>query len=402
MNVTIKRSTARGQITAPPSKSMAHRDLICGALSSGSRINNLAWSEDIKATVHCLKMLGAQVEEQGDAVLIGGLHPASIKPTTPLYCQESGSTLRFMIPLCLLSHNPVTLTGTARLMERPLGVYADICRKAGLRFTQNGTALTVCGPLRSGHYTLPGDVSSQFISGLLFALPLIDGDSVIEITGKAESFSYIELTIKALSDFGVTVHRTADNQLHIPGGQVYQRRQLTVEGDYSNAAFLEAFNLFGGDVTVNGLDEHSLQGDRVYRALFKRISAGDPTPIDLTDCPDLAPILFAAAAAKNGGTFIGTERLKHKECDRAAAMQAELKKCGIALDIEEHSVTVHAAPLSEPKAIISGHNDHRIVMAMSVLCTLIGGTIADAQAVAKSYPNFFSDIRALGIEVQET
>ena len=402
MNVIIKPSTACGHITAPPSKRMAHRNLICGGLSADSKISNIARSEDINATLRCLKALGAQIEEHGDCVQIGGLDPAAANPTAPLYCHESGSTLRLMVPLCLLSRNPIRLTGTPRLMERPLGVYADLCKKAGLQFKQDGTTLTVCGPLKSGRYTVPGDVSSQFISGLLFALPLTEGDSVIEIDGNVESISYIDLTIKALADFGITVRRPTENQLHIPGGQVYKPRQLAVEGDYSNAAFLEAFNLFDGSVTVDGLDDASLQGDRVYRLLFDHLASGDVSPIDLTDCPDLAPILFAVAAAKNGGVFTGTARLRFKECDRAAAMQAELGKCGIPVAVEENRVIVHAAPLHAPISAVDGHNDHRIVMAMSVLCSLVGGEIADAQVVAKSYPDFFSGLFALGIEVLET
>lgn len=398
MNVIIKPSTAHGHITAPPSKSVAHRELICGALSAGSVIKNLAWSEDIKATLRCLASLGTHIEQDGDTVRLGGLTPATIAPTAPLDCAESGSTLRFMIPLCLLSDSPVTLTGTARLMQRPLGVYADLCAAKGLHFEQCGTNLTVCGPLQGGRYAIPGDVSSQFISGLLFALPLAKEDSVLEITGKAESLSYIDLTLKALTAFGVTLRQTG-NTILIPGGQVYRPRTTAVEGDWSNAAFFEAFNLVGGDVIVEGVDAYSAQGDRVCRELFARLNAGDTTPIDLTDCPDLAPILFAVAAAKNGGVFDGTARLKIKESDRAAAMQAELGKCGIPVTVEENRVIVHNAPLHAPDSVIDGHNDHRIVMAMSVLCSIVGGEIAGAEAVSKSYPNFFDDIMKLGIQV---
>lgn len=398
MNVTIERSTARGCVTAPPSKSMAHRDLICGALSAGSVIANVARSEDINATLRCLAALGAQVEQDGDTVRIGGLTPATAAPTAPLGCHESGSTLRFMIPLCLLSDKPVTLTGAERLMQRPLGVYAELCAAKGLRFEQRDNSLTVCGPLSGGRYAVPGDVSSQFISGLLFALPLAKEDSVLAITGKAESLSYIDLTLKALTDFGIILYRT-DNAILIPGGQTYRPRTATVEGDWSNAAFLDAFNLFSGDVTVEGLDESTTQGDRVYRELFARLNSGDTTPIDLSDCPDLAPILFAVAAAKNGGVFDGTARLKIKESDRAAAMKTELEKCGIPVTVEENRVIVHKATLHAPDSIINGHNDHRIVMAMSVLCSLVGGEIAGAEAVAKSYPNFFTDIEKLGIKV---
>ena len=398
MNITINKSIARGDITAPPSKSMAHRALICGALSAGSEIRSIARSEDIKATLRCLSTLGAHIEEDGETVRIGGLDPTVAVPTAPLDCAESGSTLRFMIPLCLLSDNPVTLTGATRLMQRPIGVYADLCAGADLRFEQGENALTVCGKLHGGRYNVPGNVSSQFISGLLFALPLAKEDSVITITGQVESLSYIDLTLKTLTDFGIILYRMGDAIL-IPGGQTYRPRQTAVEGDWSNAAFLEAFNLFGGNVTVDGLDEYSPQGDRVYRELFSRLCRNDASPIDLTDCPDLAPIFFAVAAAKDGGVFEGTARLKIKESDRAAAMQAELGKCGVPVTVEDNRVIVHKAPLHAPNGVIDGHNDHRIVMAMSVLCSLVGGEIAGAEAVTKSYPNFFDDIKKLGIQV---
>ncbi len=398
MRIHIHPSTARGRITAPPSKSMAHRLLIGGALSGGSEIRALAWSEDIKATLRCLEALGAHIRLDGDTVHIGGLTPASATPTAALDCNESGSTLRFLIPLCLLSSQPTTLVGAPRLMQRPLGIYETLCREKGLTFHQDDTALTVCGPLGGGVYTVPADVSSQFISGLLFALPLAAQDSEIRLTGQPESLSYIDLTLKALQNFGITVTHTTDNRLLIPGGQTYQPRTLTVEGDYSNAAFLEAFTLFAGDVTVDGLDAKSRQGDRVYHTLFSRLTAGDTTPIDLTDCPDLAPILFAVAAAKGGGVFTGTARLKLKESDRAAAMQAELAKCGIPMTVEENRVIIHPATLTPPTAPIDGHNDHRIVMAMSVVLSLVGGDIDGAQAVTKSYPTFFDDIRTLGIQ----
>lgn len=400
MNVIITPSKARGRIPAPPSKSMAHRALICGALSAGTTVTNVAYSDDIKATLRCLTALGARAEESGDTIDIGGLSPAAIPQNATLDCGESGSTLRFMIPLCLLSDTPVTLTGAERLMQRPLGVYADLCAATGLQFHQSGNALTVCGPLKGGRFAVPGDVSSQFISGLLFALPLAEADSVIQITGKAESLSYIDLTLKTLTDFGIRLFRMGDAIL-IPGGQTYRSDTYAVEGDWSNAAFLDAFNLFGGDVTVEGLDTCSPQGDRVYREHFVKLARRDPAPIDLADCPDLAPILFAVAAAAGGGVFENTARLKIKESDRAAAMQKELAKCGVPVTVEENRVIVHDAPLHAPDSIIDGHNDHRIVMAMSVLCSVLGGEIVDAQAVAKSYPTFFDDITKLGIQVNK-
>lgn len=400
MKVTITPSTARGRITAPPSKSMAHRLLIAGALSADSEIQNLAWSEDIKATLSCLQALGASVNIDGDTVRIGGLSPAAMQTNEALYCRESGSTLRFLIPLCLLSSSPVTLTGEERLMQRPLGVYADICATIGLHFEQKDNTLTVCGPLVGGNFTVPGDISSQFITGLLFALPLAEQDSIIRIVGNTESRPYIDLTLKTLTDFGIILYGMG-NSLLIPGRQTYRARRMSVEGDWSNAAFLEAFNLFGGEVTVDGLDEYSPQGDRVYRELFAQLDSANTRPIDLSDCPDLAPILFAVAAAKNGGEFVGTARLKIKESDRAVAMQTQLQKFGIAVTVQDDRVIVHKGTLRAPSAPLDAHNDHRIAMALSVLCSLVGGEIVGAEAVAKSYPAFFDDICDLGIEAQK-
>lgn len=399
MIVSITPSAALGSVTAPPSKSIAHRQLICGALSTGSIIHNLALSEDIKATVSCLQNMGANTKFNENNVLIGGLNPFDLKDGTVLNCNESGSTLRFLIPLCLLSDKEITLTGSERLFERPLNVYEELCKSAGLYFKTNKNSVTLKGPLQSGTYRIAGNISSQFISGLLFALPLLENESKIDITGATESLSYIKLTLKALGDFGIRVNRIDENTLLIPGSQRYKIRELSVEGDYSNAAFLEAFNLFGGNVAVDGLSSRSFQGDRVYRKHFQELCTKKPC-IDLTDCPDLAPILFAVAAAKNGAEFTGTARLKIKESDRAEAMKEELAKFGISVCINENSVIIEKGELKTPTQKLYGHNDHRIVMALSVLCTITGGTIMGAEAVAKSFPDFFKKLSELGIIIK--
>lgn len=399
MILKILPGTASGRMTAPPSKSMAHRDLICGALSTGSTITGLAWSDDIKATLSCLEMMGADVEKDGNTVKIGGLDPLNPDVKGNLYCHESGSTLRFFIPLCLLSDKPMRLCGTERLFARPLDVYAQLCRGAGLEFKPDKTSVQLRGPLQSGKYSVAGNLSSQFITGLLFALPLLPGDSTIDITGSIESLSYIKLTLKALGDFGIRVTRADEHTLFIPGSQRYRAREMAVEGDYSNAAFFEALNTLGGNIVIEGLAVRSHQGDRVYRKLLPKLCGRNPE-IDLTDCPDLAPVLFAVAAAKNGAVFTGTARLRLKESDRAEAMKEELEKFGVPVIVEENRVIVEKAPLKAPTQLLYGHNDHRIVMALSVLCTLTGGTIAGAQAVAKSYPEFFRQLAALGIGIK--
>ena len=397
MTVTILPSKAGGRVTAPPSKSMAHRALICGALCENTVIENVAFSNDIEATLACLAALGATVNTTGAAVRIGGLSLSKVPEHALLPCNESGSTLRFFLPFCMAAGVPITLTGSARLFERPLTVYEDIARAQHIRFDKEHDRVTVCGRLTSGDYTVPGNISSQFITGLLFVLPLLSGNSTLAVTEPFESASYIDLTLHCLSMFGVNVERDG-NRFFIRGGQSYTAQRYRVEGDCSNAAFLEAFNLLGGGVQVDGLNTHTLQGDRVYTAIFDGLARGEKR-FDLTDCPDLAPIAFAMAAALGGATFTGTARLRIKESDRASAMAQELPKFGIAVTVEDNAVTVHKGTLTRPSVPLSGHNDHRIVMALAVLATLTGGTIEGAEAVQKSYPNFFEQLRSLQIGI---
>ncbi len=399
MKINIQKSTAHGTVAAPPSKSMAHRLLIAAGLAKGvSRIRGVSLNEDVSATIDCLRALGARCEVSGDTVTVHGADLSTAMPLDTLQCRESGSTLRFFIPLALLSGTPVSFTGTKKLLSRPLTVFETLCKEQNLSFTQTADCVTVCGRLQAGKFEVAGNISSQFITGLLFALPMLEGDSRICITPPIESASYIALTLQALSSFGVQAHWEDDTTLYIRGGQCYQPTDITVEGDYSGTAFLEAFNLFDGTVQVTGLSADSLQGDRVYREHFEALQQRNAT-IDISDCPDLGPILFAVAAAKHGGVFTGTKRLKIKESDRAAAMAKELSTLGATVTVEENKVTVYAASLHAPLLPLCGHNDHRIVMAMSVLLTLVGGEIDDAEAVRKSFPDFFKKISELGIEV---
>ena len=319
--------------------------------------------------------------------------------------RESGSTLRFFIPICLQTGRRTQMVGAPRLMERPLQVYAQLCRERGLLFAQEGQTLTVQGPLPAGSYRLRGDISSQFISGLLFALPLCEGDSTVTILPPIESRPYIDMTLAALKTFGVRAAWQDAQTLYIPGGQQYHTCDAQVEGDFSNAAFFGILDAIRPEnqVQIDGLPPaaDSLQADRVYPALLARLDTPAPC-IDLTDCPDLGPILFAAAAAKHGGRFVGTKRLKIKESDRGAAMAAELRKFGVDVMVRKDEVTVmpSAGGLLAPTVPLSGHNDHRIVMSAAVLLTLTGGVIEGAEAVSKSFPDFFDKLQALGIEVK--
>lgn len=400
MTVTVKPSCAIGTVIAPPSKSMAHRALICGALSPKSVITNIVFSKDITATLNCLKSLGAKVEISGNTVTIGGLKIDAIPDKAVLDSNESGSTLRFLIPLCMASKKTITLKGAKRLFERPLDIYENIAKKQNILFQKSENSLTVCGGLSSGEYSIAGNVSSQFISGLLFLLPLLKGDSTLTVTGDFESASYIDLTLQVLEEFGVYIKREY-NTFHIKGNSEYKSKNYTVEGDCSNAAFLEAFNYLSGNVTVEGLNKNTLQGDRVYKEIFEGLKNGKKH-FDLSDCPDLAPVVFALSCIFGGAEFTGTKRLKIKESDRAEAMKQELSKFGIEVLVYDNSVIVKCGELKTPTKVLNSHNDHRIAMALTLLLTVTGGSINGAESIAKSFPDFFKIISQIGIDLNET
>lgn len=399
MQVIIHPGKAAGTVPAPPSKSMAHRLLICAGLANGtSRICGLDYNEDILATMDCLQAMGATCNLEGDRVTVTGTDFSAAAPTLPLCCRESGSTLRFLIPLALLCGEPVTFTGTEKLFSRPVDIYRQLCQEKDFVFAQGRQSLQIRGRLTGGCYKIPGNISSQFITGLLFALPLTEEGGTIQITTPLESRSYIDLTLQALGAFGITATWQDEHTLVIPGNQRYLPQDMTVEGDYSGAAFYGAMNALGSSVTVTGLLPDSLQGDKVYASHMDALCNGTPT-IDLSDCPDLGPVLFAVAAAKYGAIFTGTHRLRIKESDRASAMAQELAKFGTTVTVEENSVTVIPTDFHPPIQVLDGHNDHRIVMALSVLLLSTGGQIQGAQAVNKSFPDFFQRLQQLGIHI---
>jgi len=407
MRAVFEPCILRGKIDAPPSKSMAHRYLIGAALSKETcTLTGVDYSEDILATMDCLRALGAKLTAEGDSIRIepdGFMEACAMAEAQPvLHCRESGSTLRFFLPLALCLGKTVTLQGSERLMERPLGVYGDLCREKGFFFEKGRNQVTVCGSLEGGTYRIRGDVSSQFITGLIFALVYRNDGAVIEIIPPFESRSYINLTVSALQAFGADVGFTGEYKIEIRKAQLHGWSG-PVEGDYSNGAFLDAFNHIGSHVEVENLKEDSLQGDRVYRDFFQKIeeAEADKLPVmDISDCPDLGPVLFALAALKNGAVFTGTDRLKAKESDRGMAMDAELRKLGGGLVFGDNTIRVPKQNLQYKGEVLSGHNDHRIVMALSVILSQTGGCIDGAEAVRKSYPGFFADIKGLGAKVE--
>lgn len=401
MRVKIHTGKACGAVTAPPSKSMAHRLLIAAAMCEGeSLIEGISDCDDVIATTKCLTALGASVKREGDSVRVVGTDMLKAHASAPLDCQESGSTARFIIPTAMLSGYEASITGKGRLLSRPMSVYEDIFREKGLFFQHGSDCIKLRGPLVSGEYEVPGDVSSQFISGLIFALPKTQGDSTIRIIPPFESRPYVDMTIDAVRKFGITVYQTDEYTLKIPGGQKYTPTDAKVEGDFSGAAFIDALNLFCGEVSVLGLNRSSYQADKVYREHFSALARG-ACEINLSDCPDLAPILFAVATAKHGAHFTGTARLRIKESDRCEAMARELSKLGASITVLENEVMIYKTRLHEPSEPICAHNDHRIVMSLAVLLTQFGGEISGAEAVKKSYPDFFRHLRALGIGVDE-
>lgn len=398
MIATFKPSVLRGSVLAPPSKSMAHRFLICAALSGQKcTLTGVGYSEDILATIDCLKALGVKITADNDAVM---LDPENfMKVENPLLnCRESGSTLRFFIPLALCLGKKVVFQGSERLFERPLNIYEELCKENGFEFCKGQKSLTVLGSLKSGDYKIRGDISSQFITGLIFALIYLSKDASIEIIPPFESRAYIDLTISALNAFGADIYFSNEYKINIKSSKLMSFSGK-IEGDYSNAAFLDAFNFIGSNVAVENLAQNSLQGDRIYLKYFNEISGGTPI-LDISNCPDLGPVLIALAALKNGATFIGTDRLKVKESDRGAAMHSELLKLGGGLVFGDNTITVPKQQLSYNGQALYGHNDHRIVMALSVILSKIGGTVDGVEAVKKSYPNFFEDIKQLGAEVE--
>ena len=422
MTATIKRASDQisGTITAPPSKSMAHRAVLCAALAEGrSHITNLEFSKDISATLGAAAQLCANVHTgREDAVVEGLGHFVPL--TAPVDCCESGSTLRFLIPLASLTGQEVTFTGRGRLMERPQSVYETLYREQNLRFEQSSAGLTVEGTLTPGEYRLAGNVSSQFISGLLFALPLLSGDSTLHLIPPVESRSYIDMTRAVQAAFGVQSRWLDENTLFLPGNQHYHPCDYTVEGDYSQAAFPAVLGAVCGGVTITGLAPETLQGDAVILDILRRCGAqftreGDAVTfakaplrgvdIDLADCPDLGPVLMVLGLLCEGTTVIrNAERLRIKESDRIEAMEMELRKCGGVLSSEGGTITITgcAGALHAPGEVLSGHNDHRVVMSLAVLALATGLalTVDDAEAITKSWPNFFDAIKPLGAEVE--
>lgn len=402
MDVTIQPTLLKGGIVPPPSKSQAHRAVIAAALAGGvSTLSHLAQSQDIQATLGCMAALGACGEQTGeDTVRVHGMGTCiSRDRETPRFdCGESGSTLRFLIPVALAVAGGGVFTGRGRLMERPQQPYFDMFEEKGIFYEQKDGVLTVKGALKPGMYKLPGNVSSQFITGLLYALPLLDGDSGIVLTTPLESEGYVDMTLEVLEQFGIKVIRQ-ENGFAVPGGQSYQSRDMSIESDWSQAAFWYAARALGSDVTVGGLNGTSAQGDRVIAQQFKQLTAPGDVELDVSQCPDLVPALAAMAAVRQGTTYIvNAARLRIKESDRLAAVTQVLGAMGADVTEQADGLTITGGESLAGGVKVDSHNDHRIAMMAAVAATRCKQpvTVLDGQCVAKSYPNFWEDYEQLG------
>ena len=399
MIAEVYKSKASGEIVARSSKSYMHRALIGGALSSGETvIENSAESEDITATIECLKQIGATFKFSGNTLKIQGVPPEKTKNALSLFANESGSTLRFLIPVSLLFSDSVEFTGSKRLLERPQTVYEELFPRKNCFIKRNENNITVGGSLTGGVYECKGNISSQFLTGLLFTLPLLKEDSEIKLTTPLQSSPYIDLTLEILNEFGIQIERPDDRTFKIKGNQEFKPTKLYCEGDWSNSAFLEAFNLIGGSVKVDGLNINSTQGDKIYREYFEKLKQGTPT-LDITDCPDLAPILMTVASLLNGAVLKGTSRLKIKESDRGEVMKNELSKFSADITVLENEIIIKKADLKTPTETLCGNNDHRIAMSLTVISSVFSGVIENAECVNKSYPLFFEDCEKLGVKL---
>lgn len=401
MKVKILPSKTSGEVSAPPSKSFAHRYLIGSVLSRGKCvIKNIADSDDISATLSCIEQLGGSVTKDGNIVTVIPTNEKQIENAV-FDCKESGSTLRFFIPVVLATGaKNCTFSGSERLLARGIKEYEKLFENSDVKIKSDKKSIEISGTLSAGNYEISGEVSSQYTTGMLFALSVLDGKSTLKITGNAESRAYVDMTIKVLRDFGADIAEPEKNFFEINGKGRLSPGEFTVEGDWSNAAFLIALSRLVGTISVSGLNENSVQGDRFCTAAFDALD-GENAEIDLKDCPDLAPILFSYAAYKNGGKFINTRRLRVKESDRANVMAEELKKFGAKVKVYENSVEIEKTQLKPPIVPLCGHNDHRIVMALSVLAAVFGAEIDGAEAVNKSYPDFFRVIKKAGVNVYE-
>lgn len=420
MKVKIYPSKCSGEIKIPSSKSMGHRAIICASLANGkSIITNIDYSDDIIATIEGMKKLGAKIECEKDRLIIQGIESfKNLEENSVIDCNESGSTLRFFIPIFSLTGKKIIFTGKNRLLKRPQKIYEKIFKEQNLYYYSDENKLEIKGKIGANEYFIDGNISSQFISGLLFTLPLLEKDSIININPPFESASYIDLTIEVLKEFGVSIEKITSLKFKIMGNQKYISKDYEVEGDFSQLAFFTVLGALNNNLRCVGLSQNSKQGDKEILNILNKsgikiekisngyiIYKGDPQgcEIDLGDCPDLGPILnILAMYGKGEFKIFNAGRLRLKESDRILAMEEELKKLGAEIKTTADSIYIKGSETYLGGIELFGHKDHRIVMSLAIAGTMLEKPIIidGAEAIEKSYPKFFEDLKKLNIKIE--
>jgi 3-phosphoshikimate 1-carboxyvinyltransferase len=419
-SIIIHPHHLEGVVKVPTSKSLAHRAIIAASLSKGeSVLTHVSMSLDIEATINAMRALGTTIVTQGSTLYING-NKTLTETNCLIDCHESGSTLRFMVPVSLINERKAAFTGRGKLGSRPLDVYYNIFDKQKINYTYKKDVLDlhIQGRLQSGDFSIPGDISSQFITGLLFALPLLEGDSTIHITSPLQSKGYIDLTLDMLKLYGITIENDDYETFTIKGHQAYKAHDYEVEGDFSQAANYLAAGALGNDVVISNLNLESAQGDQAAIKILESMGATleetekgvamrpgrlQATNIDASQCPDIIPVMAAVCALSQGTSLIyNAKRLRIKECDRLHATCEVLKACGVMVAEKEDAMVITGCDFVSG-AELSCFNDHRMAMMEAILATRAYGdfTLDDASCVAKSYPNFFEDYQMLGGQFDE-
>ncbi len=400
--IKIIPKNLEGEVQIPPSKSMAHRSIICAALAKGiSEISNIDYSNDIIATIKAMESLGTKFSKVNDKLIVDGSSTFSLNNSF-IDCNESGSTLRFLVPISIVKENKVNVVGQGFLGKRPITTFYNIFDRQGIKysFKEGALDLNIEGKLKPDTFKVEGNISSQFISGLFFALPLLDGDSVIEITTNLESKSYLDLTLSMLKTFGIDIINEAYRRFIIKGKQEYKPTNYVVEGDYSQGAFFYCANFIGNNIDIKGLNDNSLQGDKQCVDIIQEFleDTEKEVTIDATNCPDIIPVVAVAASFRKGRTnIVNAGRLRIKECDRLNAIATELNKLGGKVQELTDSLIIDGVE-SFVGGNVSSYDDHRIAMSMAIASTRCKEVliIDNKKCVAKSYPSFWEDFKAIG------
>ena len=411
----IKADKLVGELSPPPSKSVLHRYIIASSLVKGiSKIENISFSEDIIATIEAMKKLGAKIEQKDNYLLIDGSDTfKNLNENIEIDCNESGSTLRFLFPLSIVEENKVLFKGRGKLFKRPMTPYFENFEKYKIKHSYiNENEILLEGKLKAGIYAIDGNISSQFITGLLFSLPLLDGESKIIINGKLESSNYIDISLDCLSKFGIKIINNSYQEFVIEGNQSYRAGNYRTEADYSQAAFFLVANAIGSKIKINDLSENSLQGDKKIIDFISEIdkwNSKDTLVLDGSETPDIIPILSLKAAVSGKKIeIVNIERLRIKESDRLKATVEELSKLNFDLIEKKDSILINSredlkANKNEKIVSLSAHSDHRIAMMIAIATTCYDGEILldNLDCVKKSYPNFWEVFLSLGGKIYE-